>query len=127
MTRIILERIQNQLLAMRETRLQEIRRQNADAAALLDEGVADTADQGLADTLKDYLHLLGDAGRKEILEIDEALERLQDGRYGKCESCGKAIDLARLEVLPFTRLCVRCRQKTEDREAQRSGPEKGQL
>lgn len=127
MTRDTLERIRNKLLTMREERLQEIRRKNADAAALLDEGVADTADQGLTDTLKDYLHLLGDAGRRQILEIDEALERLREGRYGICESCGKAIDLARLEVLPFTRQCLKCRQAAEQQEAERSGTEKGQL
>lgn len=127
MTQQTLDRIRNKLLALREARLQEIRRQNAEAAALLDEGVADVADQGLTDALKDYLHLLGDAGRKEILEIDEALERLREGRYGTCEGCGKAIDLVRLEVLPFTRLCKDCRQAEETREKQRSGPEKGQI
>jgi DnaK suppressor protein len=122
-----LELIRKKLLSMREARLQEIRRQNTDAAALIDEGVADIADQGLTDSLKDYLHLLSDAGRKEVLEIDAALERLRDGSYGTCESCGKAIDLARLEILPFTRQCLKCRKIAEKEESIKSGPAKGQL
>ncbi|ABA88313.1 zinc finger transcriptional regulator, TraR/DksA family [Syntrophotalea carbinolica DSM 2380] len=122
-----LESIRKKLLDLREARLQEIRRQNADAAALIDEGVADTADQGLTDSLKDYLHLLGDAGREEILEIDEALERLRDGSYGRCEACGKTIDIARLEILPFTRRCLTCRQEAEKEAKTKAGPGKGLL
>lgn len=122
-----LENIRKKLLSLREARLQEIRRQNADAAALIDEGVADTADQGLTDSIKDYLHLLGDAGHTEVLEIDAALERLHNGSYGTCESCGKTIDLARLEILPFTRLCLNCRKSAEQEETTKSGPAKGQL
>lgn len=122
-----LDSIRKKLLDLRETRLQEIRRQNADAAALIDEGVADIADQGLTDSLKDYLHLLGDAGREEVLEIDEALERLRDGSYGRCEACGKTIDIARLEILPFTRRCLPCRQEAEKEAKTKAGPGKGLL
>ncbi len=127
MTRESLETIRKRLLTMRETRLQQCRRQNADAAALLDEGVADVADQGLTDSLKDYLHLLSDAGREEILAIDEALERLRNGNYEKCEGCGKNIGISRLEVLPFTRLCLTCQKNTEQQESTKAGPAKGQL
>jgi DnaK suppressor protein len=127
MTRNRLDTIRKTLLSLREARLQQCRRQNADAAALLDEGVADIADQGQTDNLKDYLHLLSDAGREEILAIDAALERLRDGSYEICESCGKNIGMARLEVLPFTRLCLTCQQNVEQQESSKAGPVKGQI
>ena len=127
MTRESLESIRKRLLSLRETRLQQCRRQNADAAALLDEGVADVADQGLTDSLKDYLHLLSDAGREEILAIDEALERLRDGSYETCEGCGKNIGIDRLQVLPFTRMCLACQQNTEQLQSTKAGPAKGQI
>lgn len=127
MNRERLDSIQKKLLSLRETRLQQCRRQNADAAALLDEGVADIADQGQTDSLKDYLHLLSDAGREEILAIDGALERLQDGRYETCEGCGKSIGMARLEVLPFTRLCMTCQNNAEQQDATKAGPAKGKI
>jgi DnaK suppressor protein len=41
------------------------------------------------------------------------LERIEDGSYGICESCESEIASARLEALPFTRLCVSCQSDRE--------------
>ena len=41
-------------------------------------------------------------------KVDEALARIEDGYYGNCAECGEAIPVARLEVLPYTKLCVEC-------------------
>jgi DnaK suppressor protein len=41
-------------------------------------------------------------------EIDGALDRLEDGRYGRCERCGAAIPPERLEALPWAARCVSC-------------------
>lgn len=49
--------------------------------------------------------------KHEIEEIDAALARMADGRYGECTTCGRKIAIARLRVLPATRVCVRCAQK----------------
>jgi DnaK suppressor protein len=43
-----------------------------------------------------------------LIDLDEALDRLRHGQYGRCVSCGRAVGDARLETLPATRLCVRC-------------------
>jgi DnaK suppressor protein len=127
MTQEHTENIRKKLLALREERLDACRRQHADAAALLDNGVADTADQGLTDSLQDYLHLLGDAAREEVLAIDDALQRLRDGSYGSCENCGKAIEQARLDVLPFTRLCLQCQRQAECQKTARAETTRGKL
>ena len=58
-------------------------------------------------------------GRKER-EIVEALQRIFDGTYGVCENCGQPIARARLEAVPYVRLCVSCKQKEE--QASRSQP-----
>lgn len=42
----------------------------------------------------------------ELKDIDDALRRLDQGTYGICEECGKPIDEARLEAVPWTRYCV---------------------
>ena len=42
----------------------------------------------------------------ELRDIDDALRRLDDGTYGICEECGKPIDEARLEAVPWARYCV---------------------
>ena len=46
--------------------------------------------------------------KHEIEEIDAALMRLAEGRYGFCLDCGRRISIARLRALPATRHCVRC-------------------
>jgi RNA polymerase-binding transcription factor DksA len=42
----------------------------------------------------------------ELKDVDDALRRLDDGTYGICEECGKPIDEARLEAVPWARYCV---------------------
>ena len=48
-----------------------------------------------------------------LMEIDSALQRLYRGEYGMCESCGQPISRARLEAMPYARLCVACKEKEE--------------
>jgi DnaK suppressor protein len=44
-----------------------------------------------------------------VEEIDDALARIKAGHYGACESCGGLIPKARLEALPYARLCIACK------------------
>jgi DnaK suppressor protein len=45
----------------------------------------------------------------QLADIDSALSKITAGTYGKCESCGKKIEHARLEALPHARLCLSCK------------------
>ena len=58
------------------------------------------------------LALLQNAERL-LEQVRDALGRLDEGTYGKCESCGETIDPARLEALPYVTLCLRCQQRLE--------------
>ena len=49
--------------------------------------------------------------RSQISEVDHALKKFEEGTYGFCDSCGKAIDPARLEALPQATLCMTCKAK----------------
>ena len=46
-----------------------------------------------------------------LSKVERALEKIEQGTYGICESCGKSIPLARLDVLPYVTLCVDCARK----------------
>ena len=46
--------------------------------------------------------------RARLRELDDAEERLAQGRYGVCESCGRAIPAGRLEARPVARTCIAC-------------------
>lgn len=52
---------------------------------------------------------------QQLTAIAEALERINQGRFGKCEECGEAIPRARLKELPQARFCVECARKHEQR------------
>ncbi len=46
--------------------------------------------------------------REDLAEIDAAQDRLAQGVYGLCETCGLPISLARLEARPTARTCIAC-------------------
>ncbi len=43
-----------------------------------------------------------------LAKVDEAIGRIEEGSYGNCVDCGKAIPVARLDALPYATLCVEC-------------------
>lgn len=47
--------------------------------------------------------------REQLAAVDCVLKKLDNGTYGLCDSCGKAIPLARLEAIPHTNHCVDCK------------------
>jgi DnaK suppressor protein len=51
---------------------------------------------------------LRDEARRQVRELDAALDRLGDVGFGRCERCGEPIGAARLEARPATRRCVGC-------------------
>jgi DnaK suppressor protein len=54
---------------------------------------------------------LRERAEQHLAEIDQALEQLDSGGYGRCERCGGPIDPERLAVLPHTTLCSQCAQR----------------
>jgi RNA polymerase-binding transcription factor len=54
---------------------------------------------------------LRDRAEQHLAEIDQALEQLNKGVYGRCEQCGRPIDPERLKVLPHTTVCSKCAQR----------------
>lgn len=51
--------------------------------------------------------------QKVIYEIDEALKRIEEGKYGKCLECNKNIPQKRLSALPYAKYCIQCQSKQE--------------
>lgn len=70
----------------------------------------ESAQRKLAD---DILTTLSESERREVLQIDGALSRMDEGSYGVCVDCGQAIPVDRLQALPFT---LRCENDQDARE-----------
>jgi len=52
-----------------------------------------------------------EAARAILQAIEEALGRMGKGTYGVCRDCGEPIAAARLNAIPWTRVCIACKEK----------------
>ncbi|MGB9742160.1 MAG: TraR/DksA family transcriptional regulator [candidate division WOR-3 bacterium] len=66
------------------------------------------ADQGTENYQREFASQLKSIESSALREIDDALARIASGTYGMCERCGEPIPRARLEVVPYARLCMKC-------------------
>lgn len=73
----------------------------------------DEAEKGSATYEREQTHSLAQHARTQIARIDDALQRMDAGRYGICDRCGQPIDPDRLEARPHVVLCVTCQQAEE--------------
>lgn len=87
---------------------QESRRQSASKIS-----VDHLADAG-AESFDQEINLnIMEMEQGELRAIEEALARIDDGTYGRCDSCDKAIPIARLRANPYASLCIECKRAEE--------------
>ncbi len=77
------------------------------------EATQDPADMAANAYTKELLVSMSDNDRQLLNSIDEALERIEEGAYGKCARCGEALPDKRLEAVPWARHCIRCQDLQE--------------
>ncbi len=75
----------------------------------------DQADVGSKTLERDAEMSLANNSREMLLQVRHALARLDDGTYGRCESCGEPIGKLRLMAFPRATLCLSCKQQQERR------------
>ncbi|HET9552142.1 MAG TPA: TraR/DksA C4-type zinc finger protein [Anaeromyxobacteraceae bacterium] len=51
---------------------------------------------------------VSEGAQRELVEIDAALSRIAEGRYGTCQACGGPMGLQRIRAIPEARFCVGC-------------------
>ncbi|MFQ5864437.1 MAG: TraR/DksA family transcriptional regulator [bacterium] len=97
-------------------------------------------EKGITETLKDasgensaYSYHMADVGTDNmerekafffatqegrfLYHIDQALERIEEGKYGLCQECGNPISRERLEAVPHARLCITCKSNEENNQS----------
>lgn len=91
-------------LEQERARLQtQIEAASGDSPLAHDENFADSAQ--VAAERGENLSLAGQLSQ-QLVEVERALAKLDDGTYGLCEVCGRPIAEARLEAMPATRFCI---------------------
>jgi len=80
------------------------------------ENLPDLGDQATAVADQNFMLRLKEREQKLLKKIDEALDRITQGTFGVCESCGGEISFKRLQARPVTTLCIECKTKQEEDE-----------
>jgi RNA polymerase-binding transcription factor len=107
------ESFKKMLLAQKSTLLEKVKNSVDMNKEDQSDEVRDSADFA-ADYYERELAIgLSETERGRLQEVEEALDRIDNGGYGKCEECNSAITPQRLEALPFAKLCIECKAKEE--------------
>ncbi len=111
-----IERMKEKLLSEREIVAHALEDQNAEFKKIIEGGEkGDEAD--IASDVVDGM-LLQSRGKQDLNRlqmINNALDRIKQGKYGVCLMCKKEIPQARLELIPYAFLCLDCKSRDERR------------
>jgi len=101
------------LLKEREHIVGEVKQIVESSKEMGQDGIQDIGDEAANIYNKQVLLSLNENERTRLQEVDESLDRIENGTYGICEECGGPISLKRLEVRPVAKYCVPCLTKLE--------------
>src|SRR6516165_5452836 len=73
----------------------------------------DIADRAASSYTKEFLFSQSNNDRQLLAMVETALQRIREGEFGECVSCGNEINAKRLEAVPWTRYCIDCQEKKE--------------
>jgi DnaK suppressor protein len=109
------ERFKQRLLDKERELVQQMARLEDEARDSGETEVRDSADdatssQGTTDALQEDVLL-----SQTLVQVRDALKRIEDGTYGKCTACGRPIEAARLEAVPWAAYCLEDQEKQEER------------
>jgi RNA polymerase-binding protein DksA len=121
MSAVDTQRFRDVLLEERQRVLDAISYLHEETAGSLEdetEEIIGTSDNHLGETATATLDREIDYSLEENSEhvlkaIDGALERIEAGRFGICETCGQPISEERLDAIPYATQCIDCRRKGE--------------
>ena len=78
-----------------------------------EESTQDIADKAVSSYTREFLYSLTDGERSTLLQIDDAINRIDDVTYGMCINCVQTIAEKRLTAVPWTPYCVDCQELSE--------------
>jgi len=114
---MLLDKRQEIIGNVNEMKDEVLNKSRLDAAGDLSSMPIHMADIGTDNYEQEFALGLMDSERKLLQEIDDALQRIEDRKYGICEGTGKPIPKARLEAKPWARYCVEHARMLEQGQA----------
>ncbi|PYX37403.1 MAG: RNA polymerase-binding protein DksA [Acidobacteria bacterium] len=103
------KRLETRQLELRRT----VTRTQQDGRSADEDSAQDIADRAASSYNKEFLFSQSNNERQLLQMVETALDRIRQGSFGECISCGKEINAKRLEAVPWTRHCIECQEKLE--------------
>lgn len=113
LTKVELEEFQNKLLDRRVQIEKNLRGTTLELDGMRELELNDEGDYAAASAESVVDSAILEQQRKELNEIELALDKIKQGTYGVCEMCEEPIGKERLEVKNFARYCITCREINE--------------
>ena len=114
MDKVFLKKMKEYLLEQRKTLLASLADQGEDMRNLIKTVESGDEADVAADVIdRTLLTALGAQDANRLQQIDSALDRINQGTYGRCVKCGTETPQERLEVLPYALMCVNCASAQE--------------
>lgn len=74
---------------------------------------AELSEEAQEEAVAASLQILNEQEHRELGDIIDALQRIRNGTFGRCEACSQPITKERLKALPMVRHCITCQQRIE--------------
>jgi DnaK suppressor protein len=116
-----IKHFQQKLLAKQRELQASLAAFEAEESAAGDAGVGDSTDDATLSQGTSEAFAEGTIVSQTLEDVEDALQRIKDGTYGKCTVCGREIEPARLEAIPWAAYCLEDQEKQD--KAQASGHE----
>lgn len=105
--------VRNHLITMLEELDEKLTKISDDVKHVDQAPQQDFSEQAVENENNEVLDALGNAARKEVEKIKQAIYKIDAGTYGKCIICGESIKPERLAALPYVNNCITCAQREE--------------
>jgi DnaK suppressor protein len=105
-----LNEIKEQLIAERDTLFTKL---SGNDLSVDDTETPDPVDLAVQNYSKNVILAVSENETRQLMLIDEALQRIEDEEYGTCQNCSKEIQPKRLAAIPWARYCLSCQELVE--------------
>jgi len=110
MSKLNLKEISQKLIEERENILSKL---SANDLSIDDSETPDPVDLAVRNYSKNVMLAVSENESRQLMLINEALERIEDDEYGLCQNCENEINPKRLNAVPWARYCLDCQQLLE--------------
>lgn len=110
MSKLNLKEIKERLIAERENLVTKLKENDL---SVDDSETPDPVDLAVRNYSKNVMLAVSENESRQLILINEALERIEDDEYGLCQNCEKEINPKRLDAIPWARYCLNCQELVE--------------